>query len=193
MPLTSNIGTEPIILGSGELYIAKSKDISNLASPTDTDLSKFVNIGAISGNASLTIKDDFTDIESTNRGIIDSLLKKRTVSFNTGIITFNLENLAKFIYGADYADDAENKIKTVSIGNEVADKCYIKFVHTDKASGDKFIVNIPQSRFAGEQSFEFGEDATVTNYEFKALATLVNGKTKYFMFENHYSDNTAGE
>ncbi len=187
MPLTNEIGTEPIILGSGELYIAKSNDISNLATPTDEDLSKFVNIGAISGNASLSIKDDFTDIESTNRGLIDSLLKKRNVSFKTGIITFNLENLATFLYGADYTDDTTNKIKSISLGNEVGSRCYLKFVHTDKSTGDTLTVNIPQARFVGEQEFEFGEDATITNYEFKALSTNIDGKSKYFIIENHYT------
>ena len=187
MALTTDINTEPIMLGSGELYIAKSKDVTNLAAPTDEDLAKFVNIGAIKENASLTIKDDFIDIESTNRGVIDSWLKKREVNFKTGIITFNLENLAKFIYSTDYTDDTTTKTKTVSIGNEVGDRCYLRFVHTDKSTGDTLTVNIPQARFAGEQEFEFGDDATVTNYEFKALSTQINGKSKYFIIENHYT------
>lgn len=187
MALTTDVQTTPIMLGSGELYIAKCSDLSSLSAPTDEDLAKFVNIGAISGNATLSIKDDDKDVESTNRGVVDVYHGKRTVSFKTGIITFNLENLANFIYGGDYTDDTTNKKQTVSIGSETAGKCYLKFIHTDKETGNTLTVNIYQSIFSGEQSFEFGEDATSTNYEFKALATTIDGKTKYFNIEYDYS------
>ncbi|MDF1496340.1 hypothetical protein [Caproiciproducens sp. CPB-2] len=188
MALPTVQNTEPLMLGSGELFIAKSKDISNLAIPTDEDLAKFVNIGAIKENASLSIKDEMQDVKGANRGLIYKALKERNVTFKTGIITFNLENLYKFIYGGDFTDDTTKKVQTFSIGNEVAGKCYLIFVHTDKETGHKLTVKIPQALFIGEQQFAWGEDAVSTNYEFAALSTQINGKQKYVLFDNDYND-----
>lgn len=187
MALTTETVTKDILLGSGELYIAKSSEITNLAQPTETDLAKFINIGAIKENATLSIKNDRQDIKAANRGLIDKFLKERTVTFKAGVISFNLENLYKFIYGGEFNDDTTAKVQTFSIGNDDVDKCYLMFIHTNKETGKTLTVRIPTALFTGDQEFSFGEDAVLTNYEFAALGSSINGKIKYVLFDNDYN------
>lgn len=172
--------SDPIVIGSGELYVCKFTDISNPAALTEADEAKLINIGAIKEDAAITVKKEFTDVESVNRGTVKKFCKKTTVTLKAGVLTFVLENLAKFLYGSKFTENTTAKTKKMVIGTvDAAPECYIRFIHTDKDTGKKLIVNIFRGMFAGEQEFTFGEDATVFNYEFSALSTQIEGEPAY--------------
>lgn len=158
-----------ILLGSGDLYLgqvdlnATEKEIENA----------LVNVGAISGGATLSYKAKFTDVKSANRGTLISFLTDEEVTFKSGVLTWNLENLSK-LYPAKFTSDTTKKrigiggIKNVPIN-------YLRFVHT-KPNGKKLILNIfkAQAQDGFDITFD-SEKETVLDVEFKALA--VTNKT----------------
>jgi hypothetical protein len=175
--------SNPIVIGSGELYICKFSEIANPSLLTEAEEALLINIGAIKEDAVINISKDYAEIESTNRGLVKKISSKTKVKLTAGVITFVLENVAKFLFGSTYTVDDINKTKKMIIGTkDTSPECYIRFINTDKETGKKLIVNIYRAVFDGEQDFSFGEDATKTNYEFSALAVNIDGKESYVEF-----------
>jgi len=177
--------SEPIVLGSGELYLVKSSEISDPSALTTEEEAKLINVGAINSGASVTISKDLIDVYGKNRGLIKKIAKATNVTFKTGIISFILKNVAEFLYGVDYVEDAVAGTKKIIIGDENTPACYLRFIHTDKESGKQLIVNIYKTQFVGENEFNFDdEEATAVNYEFAGLPVNdgAGGKNSYVEF-----------
>jgi hypothetical protein len=167
----ATVKEDTILLGSGDLYLGQVDP-----NATEEEIqAALVNVGAISGGATLTYKPTFQDVESANRGTIMSFLTKEEVTFKSGLLTWNLENLAK-LSAASYSEDTTAGIRRIGIGglNNVPVN-YLRFVHT-KPAGKKLTVNIfrAQSQSGFEIIFD-PEKAVVLDAEFKALACI--GKT----------------
>lgn len=161
---------DPIVVGSGELYVAKFSDITNPANLTEEDEAKLINIGAISEDAVINIKKEYKDATSANRGVVYKFNTTTAVTFKAGVMTFILENLSKILYGSSYTEDTSLKTKKMIVGHgDATPQCYLRFVHTDKRIGKKLIVNIFKAMFVGEQ-------------EFAALSTQINGNPAYVEF-----------
>ncbi|MFP5111826.1 IPT/TIG domain-containing protein [Bacillaceae bacterium C204] len=160
------IAEDTYLLGSGDLYIG-------VVSPTataDEINAALKNVGAISGGASLTYKPSFTEIKSANRGTIASFKSDEEVSFKSGILTWDLQNVEK-LSAAYYSEDNTAGTRRVGVGGmKNIPINYLRFVHT-KPDGKKLTVNVfkAQAQSGFELTFD-KEKETVIDAEFKALA-----------------------
>jgi len=160
--------SEPIILGSGELYLGLESGILNVEAITTAEEEALINIGAIESGASITIGAEKVEIKSSNRGLIKKITSDKSIKFSTGIMTWVLENISKFLLGATYTNESGIKKMVLNFDDDNP-IVYLRFVHQKKLGGS-LTVNIYRSQFDGELSFEFGENPTTVNYEFVGLA-----------------------
>ncbi len=162
--------SDPIILGSGELYIGLVADITDLESLETTEEDALTNIGAIESGASITIGSEKVEVKSTNRGLVKKITTDKNIKFSTGIMTWILENISKFLLGSTYTVDGTSGAKKLVLNLEDDSPIvYLRFVHTKKTGGT-LTVNIYKAQFDGELGIEFGENPTTVNYEFVGLA-----------------------
>jgi len=163
--------SEPIILGSGELYIGLASEIADLANLTTQEEEALVNIGAIESGASITIKTEKKEIKAANRGLIRKFVVDKEVRFSTGIMTWVMENVAKYLLGSTFTKDATTgQEKFVLNKNDDAPVVYLRFVHKKKTGGS-LTVNIYKAQFDADFSFPFEAEKPLTvDYECVALA-----------------------
>ncbi len=161
--------SEPILLGSGELYLGLVTGIADLENLTTIEEEALTNIGAIESGASITIGAEKIEIKSTNRGLIKKITTDKNIKFSTGIMTWILENISKFLLGAAFTDDGAGTKKMILNFDDESPIIYLRFVH-QKKSGGTLTVNIYKAQFDGDLSFEFSDKPTTVNYEFAGLA-----------------------
>lgn len=156
-----------IILGSGDLYLV---EYDGSAIPDDTTIEAAANkVGDISGGASLEYKPTMYEVEDDNNKIHKRMITKEEVTFKSGILTFDLANIAKLAH-SEVTDDAVNFKKTVKIGGKKALTNYVlQFVHT---KDDETKLRIRMVATAGDGfTLTFAKDKeTVTDATFKALS-----------------------
>lgn len=178
------MSTNEIVLGSGDLYAIPIKDVTNVFSLTTEEEAKLTCLGYIEGNATLKAAIEKIDIVAANAGKVDSLNKDRKVSFQTGIFSFNLDNVSKFLTGSDYTVDQTTGKSKFSYANEdKTPKVYLRFVSDNKASNKKVVVNMFCCSFSGELAFEFSNEKPITfDYSFDVLAqkNTTTGKNIYY-------------
>lgn len=162
--------SDPIVLGSGELYLGLVSGIENVEELTTIEEEALTNVGAIDGGASFTIGTEFTEVKSTNRGLIKKVPIDKNVSFATGIMTWVMESLSKFCTGATYTDDIEKKVKKMVVGlGDSTPIVYLRFVHKKEDGSGTITVNIYKAQFDGDVVFEFSDTPTTINYAFTGL------------------------
>ncbi|WML44089.1 hypothetical protein [Neobacillus sp. PS3-40] len=160
------VAEDNYLLGSGDLYIG-------VVSPTATEeeiTAAIKNVGAISGGAVLSYKPSFYEIKAANRGTIASMKTDEEVTFKSGVLTWNLENIEK-LSAAYYSEDTTNGTRRVGVGGmKNVPVNYLRFVHT-KPDGLTLTVNVfkAQAQSGFELTFD-KEKETVIDAEFKALA-----------------------
>lgn len=158
------------LLGSGDLFIGT---VPNVATATEEEITaSLVNVGAISGGATLTYTPTFYEIESANRGTIASFKTKEEVVFKSGILTWNLKNLEK-LSAAYYSEDLATGVRRLGIGGaKNVPINYVRFVHT-KPDGNTLTMNLfkAQAQSGFELTFD-KEQETVIDAEFKAMAVI---------------------
>ena len=164
------VAEDTYLLGSGDLFVGQ-------VSPTATESeinAALKNVGAISGGAALTYKPSFTDVKSANRGTIASFKSEEEMTFKSGILTWDLQNIEK-LSAAYYSENEAAGTRRVGVGgmNNIPVN-YLRFVHT-KPDGLKLTVNMfkAQAQSGFELTFD-SEKETVLDAEFKLLA--VTGK-----------------
>lgn len=184
MAMNVQASDSEIILGSGELYLGFISDIIDLENLTTIEEEALSNIGAISGGSTITLGSEKIEVTSDNRGLIKKKTTAKNIKFSTGVITWVMENVSKFLLGATYADDTLNKEKKMVIGLGDSDPIvFLKFVHT-KEDGTTLTVNIFKAQFDGEIGLVFNKDAAMSvNYEFIGLA---NDDNNYVEFVETY-------
>lgn len=172
--------SDPIILGSGELFISLAKDIVDPENLTTEEEAALINIGAIESGATIDIADEKIDIESANRGLIAKISTKKEIRFSTGIITWNISNISKYLLGSTFTENESTGEKKMIISDkDSSPTVYIRFVH-EKKDGGQLICNIYKGVFDGELSLAFeGENPTTVNYEF---VSLTNKNRNYVEF-----------
>lgn len=157
-----------IILGSGKLYLGQ---ISNVETATEAEIdAALVEVGSISGGASLEYSPDVYEVESANYGTLARWLTREEITFKSGILTWNIENLSK-LNPAFFSYDIANNTKRVGIGgNSNLPVNYLRFVH-EKPTGKTLTVNIfkAQNLSGFSITFDKGKE-TVLDAEFKALS-----------------------
>lgn len=158
-----------IILGSGQLHLGLCDNIADLANLTPEEEAALVNVGAIESGATLEIETDATEIESANMGVIARIPVKTTVTFKTGVMTWNLDNL-KFLCDMQVTTNPTTGEKKTVIGAiQKFPEVYLRFVH-QKKDGGELIINIYRAQPEGNLALEFAkEDPTVVDYSFIAM------------------------
>ena len=190
--------SDPIILGSGELYILEADKIVDPTKLTTDEEEKLINIGAIESGCTINISTEKKDVETGNRGIVARWVVKREVKLTTGVMTWVMENVAKYLLGADYEetkDADENIIQTkMTVGVKDSKPIYIRFIH-NKRTGGQLIVNIYKATFDGDLSFVFDKDnPTSINYEFLAMPDKDKNYVEFIeTFEIEKNDNGGEE
>lgn len=157
-----------VILGSGDLYIGTVDP----SATEDQITAALQNVGSISGGAVLTYKPKFYDIVSANRGTIASFKTDEEVTFKSGILTWNLENIEK-LSAAYFSEDSVKGTRRVGIGGmKNVPINYLRFIHT-KPDGKTLTVNIFKAQSQGGFDLTFdSEKETILDAEFKALAVI---------------------
>ncbi|MEI5909454.1 hypothetical protein WAK64_20710 [Bacillus spongiae] len=164
--------SDPIALGSGELYFGYSKDIADLSNLTTEEENALINAGAIEAGANLDIEDEDIKITSSNRGTIGKITVDKEIRFSTGIMTWVLKNISKYLMGANFTEDKEGEVlkssKAVIGKNDQKPELYIRFVH-QKGDGGTITVNMYKAQFEGKTNFNFEkEKPTTIDYAFIA-------------------------
>lgn len=178
--------TKEVFLGSGDLYAISASELTNVFSLTTAEEEKLKSgyLGYIEANATLKAVVEKIDLIAANAGKVESLNKDRKVSFQTGIFSFNLDNVSKFLTGSEYTvDEATGKSKFTYANEDKTPKVYLRFVSENKASNKKVVVNMFSCSFAGELAFEFSNEKPVTfDYSFDVLAqkNTTTGKNVYY-------------
>ncbi|OCZ52192.1 hypothetical protein [Dehalobacter sp. TeCB1] len=160
---------DPIILGSGELYLGT---VTNPEAATETEIEAALkNIGAIESGATLTYKPTIKEVKSANRGTIMRFVSDEEVKFDCGILTWKIDNLA-LLAPAAVSTDATTGTKTVKIGNKgMLPVNYLRFIHTKKDGSGTLIVNISKAQNTSGFKFSFEKDNPLSvGYEFEALS-----------------------
>ncbi|TCT16404.1 hypothetical protein EDC18_102423 [Natranaerovirga pectinivora] len=161
--------SEKFVVGSGELYLGK---INNPETASEEEIvSALKNVGAIEAGATLSYTPTIIDIEAANRGLIDRIVTREEVTFNCGIMTWLIDNLA-VLSPASIDVDEITGVKKVKIGGKTKLPVnYLRFLHEKKDGSGELIVNIAKAQSVNGFSLDFNKDnATSINYEFSALS-----------------------
>ena len=163
------VAAEHIALGSGELYIGV---VANPETATESEIvAALVNVGAIEGGAEITYKPSVKDIKSSNRGKLLSYVTEEEISLKTGILTWNLENMAKLIPSSITTEAGTGK-KTFKLkSSSELPINYLRFIHTKRNNTGTITLNIYKAQATSGFKFEFDREKPVSvDYEFSALA-----------------------
>lgn len=161
--------TDPIILGSGELYIGK---VDNPETADETAVEAALkNLGAIESGCVIKYTPTIKEIESANRGTVLRIITKETLTLNTGIMTWVIDNLA-VLSGGKVTTDATSGTKKMKIGMGSLPINYVRFVHKKHDGSGTLTVNIYRAQAIN--GFELTldrEKPTTIGYEFSALSS----------------------
>lgn len=181
------MSTKEVFLGSGDLYAIPITEVTDVFSLTTAEEAKLTSgyLGYIEANATLKAVVETIDLVAANAGDVASLPKSKKVSFQTGIFSFNLDNVSKFLTGSKYTVDEATGKSTFTYANEdKTPNVYLRFVSENKASNRRIIVNMFSCSFSGELAFEFSnEKPVVFDYSFKVLSQKSPTSGKHIYYE----------
>jgi hypothetical protein len=168
MALT-NIDGRTFLVGSGELYIGATplEDSATI----ETIEASVVNIGHITAGASVTYKPTYVDVKGGNRlGTFMRFLTDEEVTFKTGIITWNQDNIA-ILAPATSDIDVASSSKSMKIGGDrtTLNVNVLLFVH-EKADGKKLKVLIRKAQSTNGFALAFDNKEMTIDAEFTALS-----------------------
>ena len=171
---------DSVVLGSGWLYASPVKDIINVFSLTPTEEAALINIGYIESSAKLAAKSKAVYATSANAGRVKKCEGDKEVSFETNIISWNLENVAKLLTGSAYVET--DGVKTFTYADsDSAPIVFLRFIHEDEADNRKVTIDMYKAQFTGELELDFNKkDAVSFNYAFDLLAKDNGTKHVYF-------------
>jgi hypothetical protein len=177
-------GTEDVVMGSGDLYGMPTKGIVDLFTLTTTEEEKLVYLGFIEANAILKAAVEKSKIKAANGGDIGSIVKSKTVTFKTGIMSWNLDNIAKLLTGSDYETEEITGKTTFTYAHEdQSPNVYLRFVSTDDTAKKKITINMFSCSSNSELSFDFNLDRPVTfDYSFDVTAQT-NTESKHVYYQ----------
>ncbi|EHQ90168.1 hypothetical protein [Desulfosporosinus youngiae] len=162
--------SDPIILGSGELYLGT---VANPETALETAIEAALkNVGAIESGATLEYKNSIQEIQSANRGTVMRFITKEEVTFDCGVLTWLVDNLA-LLAPATVTTDGTSGTKTVRIGGKgLLPTNYLRFIHTKKDGSGTITVNIMKAQNTNGFKLTFdSEKPSSIGYQFSALAT----------------------
>lgn len=156
-----------VILGSGDLYIAKFTSDIPAHEALEVDENK---IGSIKGGASLSVSPEVYEVIDDKGLCLKRFITKQEITFKSGILTWDLDTLKMLTLGGNLSSDQEKKTSTLKIGaNGSIEQYLIRFVHK-MDNGKKIRVTIVGTASAGFELKFNPEEETVIDAEFKAMA-----------------------
>lgn len=123
-----------ILVGAGEVYMYEFNG-SEIPAHSVIETEEH-NVGHTSGGASIEYKPTKYDVENSYGRIVKSFITKEECTFKTGLLTWNLVNLA-LLTTAKITTDVSEKKRTLTFGSGGALKnVLVRFVH-EKENGKK--------------------------------------------------------
>jgi len=155
---------DEVILGSGKLYLLEYTGTI----PTDELLEVVGNsVGRIKGGAALEYKPTEYEVVDDNGEVVKRFITKEEVTFKSGVLTWNLDNLAKLSTGTL---TTATGLKTLKIGSasKSLTSHVLRFVHTKDDGKELRITMIATAGNGFVLSFA-GDKETVIDAMFKAI------------------------
>ena len=164
---------DSVLLGSGYLYAIEAKNFESDV----TDVSDMVEIGCIKENAVFRRTHDSQEINSANYGLIELVNGRYTTEFETGVISYNAENVSRFLTGSKVVKSG-NKVRTYFAERDKIPAVALVFVGKDEDTGVDFKLTMPKCKWIGDYELDFNNDDPVElNYHFRCLnVTMPNGE-----------------
>ena len=172
-----------VVVGSGYLYACIADEITNPYKITEEDLEKFTEIGYIESDAVLTANATSVDLKTANYGKIGKIYSDKEVSFVTGIISWNLDHISKYLTGSDFEATEDGKTRFYYGVDDRAPRVCLRFVSEDEREGKKIVIVMPLAQFQGELEMNFNAENPVSfNYAFDLMSTVNLEKQKSYYF-----------
>ena len=180
-----------VIVGSGYLYACLADDIANPFTITSEERAKMEEIGYIESDATLRANATGVDITTANYGKIGKLYSDKEVSFVTGILSWNLENVSKYLTGSDFEETESGTRFYYGVDDQAPKVCLI-FEADDDHNGKKISLVMPRAQFQGELEMNFNAETPVSfNYAFDLMSVVRpdNHKAIYFYTDEEDASN----
>ncbi len=186
--------TSDVVVGSGYLYACEYSKIANPYAITDSELELFEEIGYIESNATLSAKATSVDVKTANYGKIGKIYSDKAVSFVTGVISWNMEHIAKYLTGSEYEKTSEGTRFYYGVDDRAPRVC-LRFVSEDEHEGKRITIVMPLAQFQGELEMDFNSENPVSfNYAFDLMSTVHPEKRRsYYFYTIEEKDSAASE
>lgn len=183
-----------VVVGSGYLYAGIADDFENPFELTDADKEKLVEIGYIESDATLKATAESVDLKTANYGKIGKIYSDKEVAFTTGIISWNLESVSKFLTGSKYETTASGSRYYYGVDDE-APKVLLRFIADDQKEGKTITIVMPAAQFQGELEMNFSAENPVSfNYAFDLMMDVnpADHKSYYFYVDEENATESTG-
>lgn len=169
-----NTEKDNVLMGSGYLYAMAAADFD----PTDIDVSDMTEIGYIKESATFKRTHTGTEINSANYGLVEVIANKYQTTFETGIISYNAQNVAQFMTGSSVVNVGETTKRTYFAEGDKIPAVALVFVGKDEDTQKEIKLVMPKCKWQGEYTLDFNNDNPIElNYSFLCMnVTMPNGK-----------------
>ncbi|MBE7004169.1 MAG: hypothetical protein E7425_07790 [Ruminococcaceae bacterium] len=181
-----------VIVGSGYLYAIDADTIENPFDMSAEDVDKLIEIGYIQGDATLKATAASVDLTTANYGKIGKIYSDKEVTFTTGIISWNLDNVSKFLTGSKFETAASGSRYYYGVDDN-APKVLLKFIADDQKEGKTISIVMPIAQFQGELEMNFSAENPVSfNYAFDLMTAVdpADKKSYYFYVDEENVEDT---
>ena len=176
-------------MGSGYLFAIEADNFAR----ENFDIDEMVEIGYIQDSAKFKHTQEVKEVNTANYGTVKVLGGQATSTFETGIISYNVENVARFLTGNSVTT---NNGKKITYGTTKYQRPEVALVFaSDKSDADYFLV-MPKCVWVGDYELDFNNDNPVAfNYNFRCLdVTMPNGEIgSYWEITSDDTEETTSE
>lgn len=168
-----NTEKDSVLMGSGYLYACEYADFDS----SDIDVTGMTEIGYIKESATFKRTHSETEINSANYGLVEVIANKYQTTFETGVISYKAQNVAKFMTGSTVAESGSKKTTYFAESDKIPAVSLV-FVGNDEDTGNEIMLVMPKCKWQGEYTLDFNNDNPIElNYSFRCMnVTMPNGK-----------------
>lgn len=165
-------GNNEIILGGGAVYIMPVTGITAIPADTDIEVAQY-NVGWCEGGFKVNYKPKTTEVYNQFEQLVKTFITREELSVKTGILTWNLKNLALLSNATMIPATQNNLTNTVVFtGSGELQTVLLRFVYT-KENGKKIRFTMVGQGGSGF-GMDFGDKATSVNAEIKGIQYFNN-------------------
>lgn len=157
--------------GSGYLFAIEAANFQR----DNFDLDDMVEIGYIRESATFKHTQETQEVTTANYGTIAVLGGNAESTFETGIITYNANNVAKFLTGNSIV---KSNGKNITYGSTKYQRPEVALVFVSDKTDPDYTLVMPKCVWIGDYELDFNNDNPIEfNYNFKCLdVTMPNGE-----------------